>query len=298
MTRLAVNQNPTTWAIWGILTTAFLLIIVSAIIYFIFYYRRKNKNFLTVNKIAYMSIFLTFFTIQTYLFAPLIKLPIPLSFNSIWVIAVAFLFGPLEGMLFGWVADTLGVIINGYSYELLPSLIYPMIALIAGITGLIYFSDKGITKNQSIIMLQVVILLLLIILVPSMIYLSSHWDEIINNKTHGHHYSGPGIEVIMPIVITSFIVMSLITEGLFFWFLKVEDKKTDLILFTVLCISAFAERGISLMIRPFSQYFSGYEVIYTVSLLTRIISTTYLVPTVALTSFAVIKFSQIAIKIK
>ncbi len=298
ITRLADNQNPTTWTIWGIMTGTFLLIIIAAIIYFIYYYKKNDKKFLTVNKIAYMSIFLTFFIIQAYIFAPFIRIPVPFSFNSIWVIAVAFLFGPLEGMIFGWVADTLGVVINGYSYELLPSLIYPMIALIAGITGIIYFSDKGVSKNQAIIMFQSVIILLFVLLVPSMIYLSHNWDAIVNNKAYGGPYSGPGIEVIMSIVITSFVVMGLIMEGLFFWYLKSEDKRGDLILFAVLCISALAERGTSLIIRPFSQFFAGYESIYTISLLTRIMSTTYLVPTVALTSFAVVKYSQMAINIK
>lgn len=291
-----VNQSALTWHIWWAMFLTMMAILVIAIIGFAIYYIKTNKKFLTVNKIAYFAVFLCIFMIQAFIFAPLLSLPIPFSFDSISVIAVGFMFGPIEGILFGQVADTLRVFIHGWGYGPLPGTMYPMIGLIAGISGLIYQRKKNPSLWTSIVLFQLIMLIILVCSVPAVYGLGKVWDNIIVNNMYGG--ASAGAITTMSVVGVSIAIMIVIMEGLFFWFLTSENKSQDLFLLLLLTITALADRGMELIIRPFTQYFTGYEHYYYVSLLTRLISSTYLVPTVAITSFAMIKTLVVTMNIK
>lgn len=294
------NHNSITWSIWGLLTGLLLFVLIASIIFFSINYIKNNKKFLTIKKVAYLSIFLGMFIVQAFCFKPFLELPIPFSFDSIWVIAVAFIFGPLEGIMFGWIADSLRVLINGWTYQLLPSLMYPIIGLIAGITGYIYSNKDTINRKTMIISFQFLMVTVFLITIPALLGINYLWDNITINNVFDQHYGYSGISKIATIITTLIVVIIIfiLMEVIFVWFIRSEKRKEDLLLFMLLSISAFADRGMELVIRPFTQYFSGYEQIYWVSLITRMISTTYLVPTVALTSFWLVKASRFAMNIE
>lgn len=292
-----VNQTSETWIIWWAMLIINISILLISIIGFGFMYKKTKKEFLSINRIAYFSVFLCIFMLQVFIFAPLISLPIPFSFDSITVIAVGFLFGPIEGIIFGQVADTLRVFIHGWSYGILPGTMYPLIGLISGIAGIIYHNKKTASTWTLTIWFQAIVILFLIALIPAIFGLNHYWDNINNN---GMFSSESWLYPIISssIIAISVVVMLSIMEVLFYWFLKSENKREDLFMFVLLTIAAFADRGMELVIRPFTQFFTGYETIYWVALLTRVISTTYLVPTVALTSYGMIKAFQTAMNIK
>lgn len=96
------------------------------------------------------------------------------------------------------------------------------------------------------------------------------------------------------IQITTFvfsITLFIILEIIFIVIIRGENPGTDILLISMLILVAFFDRLIELIIRPFTQYFSGKEKYYTVALITRVLSSTYLIPTVTITSFIMIKTS-------
>lgn len=255
-----------------------LIIIFSTIFISIKNYRKNNIEFLNMKKITIMSSFLSFFLIQTFLLMPLMKLPIPFSFDSITTITVAFIFGPLEGILFGWVADSLRVLINGWSYQILPSLLYPMIAIISSCFGMLYFQKKNINKNKSILIFQLAVISLFLIMLSLEFVLitTSAFDEYNKN---GIFYS----------TLTTCVISLIFMEIIFIYLQTTEKSNKDLFLFVLLVCVAYLDRIIELIIRPFTEYFTGFAKIYSIALLTRILSSTYLIPTVSITSFILIK---------
>ncbi|NQX83236.1 MAG: hypothetical protein HRS50_00780 [Mycoplasmataceae bacterium] len=256
-----------------------LMIIFLTIIYFTYLNKKSQKPFLTVRKITIFATFLSLFLIQVFLFKPLLDLPIPFSFDSITIIAVGFIFGPLEGILFGWVADTIRVLIHGWSYQFLPSLMYPMIGIISGLFGLIYWNFKIIPKWKSILIFQVIIIFLFIIVFPIEYGLS-----IIASSKDSRM-----IPTLLTTIIT-FIFMELMFVYIIFSNHSSGNfgKNQMFMLMLITCIALF-DRTMELIIRPFTQYFLGYEKNYIIALYTRILSSTYLIPTVSFTSFILIK---------
>ena len=247
-----------------LLTLTLLMTIISSIVISTIYYRRSKVNWLSTKKITIMSTFLAIFMIQAFVFQPLLDLPIKFSFDSITTIAVGFMFGPLEGILFGWVADTLRVLINGWSYQLLPSLMYPMIGLIAALFGILYRRSKEITINTSAIIFQITILSLFIVSLPLNYFLT----EVVAGTN-----SSLGINSGVPTLLIS-IVMLIMVEIMFIalWFGNFD--KRDIILLTILLLTAYCDRIMELVIRPFTQYYAGYEASYIAALYTRLVSST------------------------
>lgn len=277
-------HTPLTWTIWGILTATLLLITVLSLVVFGILYKKSKREILSINRIAYFSIFLSLFLIQSIIMMPLIKLPIPFSFNSIIVIAVGFIYGPIEGIVFGLVADSLKTLINGWTYQILPSLIYPIIGLTAGLAGMIYKSELKIGKITSMILFQFLAIILLISLFPA-IYGITIIDKNINKTTYA---------IFTGIFVVTTLIMMEATFGYFIY----KDKGANLLLFTLLFVTAFSDRFLELIVTPFNQYFTGFETNYIVALSTRLISTTYLIPTVTITSFLLIKGSYLAMEVK
>lgn len=284
------NHNDLTWTIWGIMFGVAIFILLSSIIYFAWRYKKDEKKFLTSKKVIYMSIYLGFFIIHSYFLRALMDLPIPFAFESVWVITVAFIYGPLEGILFGWVADSLRVILNGWAYGLLPSLMYPLVGLISGIAGYIYRNKENISKNQTIIYFQIMMGIVILGSIPAMFGVHYYWGELDGKGMSESAFLG----ITIPTVVLMFALM----EGIFFWLIKTKNKKDDLLLFMILSLAALSDRGMELVIRPFTQYFTGYDQIYSIALITRIISSVYLIPTVALASYGIVKVTYIAWDIK
>lgn len=286
-------HTPLTWTIWAILIVLSLTFIILGIVLSVIIYRKTDRKFLTANKITLMASFMAFFLVQAFIMSPLLKLPVPFSIDSITTIAVGFIFGPLEGILFGWVADSLRVLINGWSYQFLPSLMYPMIGLIAAIFGLLYRWRNEIPNWLSILLFQAVILTMVILLIP----LSSCLVSFANsNLDAGDSYLDKIVNYKTPGIIAACLTL-IFTEIAFSCFYIFKWDKRDLWLFVLVLLAAFSDRAMEIVIRPFTQYFTGYETIYVVGLYTRLLSSTYLIPSVALTSFILIKASAYALGI-
>ncbi len=288
------NHSPLTWGIWITMLSILLIIIIGSIIVSIFYYRKTNRKFLTVKKVVIFSTFLSFFLIQAFIFAPMLKLPIPFSFDSITTIVIGFIYGPLEGILFGWVADSLRTLINGWSYSILPSLMYPMIGLISSLFGILYFKKQEIKKITSIIIFQSLIFLIILMMVG----LSIGMQYVMPYDGYNNHHYGSGINLKQTTILTSIFgaILLLIIESIFIYSVVTNNTK-ELFLFLIMLIVASVDRGMELIIRPFTQFFSGMELNYSVSLYTRMLSTTYLVPVVAATSFSLLKVTLYVIEL-
>jgi uncharacterized membrane protein len=67
--------------------------------------------------------------------------------ESVTIIAMGFLFGPLEGIVYGILADILGTLISGYMPLPIYMVTYPMIGLYAGLGGMIFRSKIKINNT-------------------------------------------------------------------------------------------------------------------------------------------------------
>ena len=67
--------------------------------------------------------------------------------DSVTIIVVGFLFGPLEAMVYGALADVVGVLIAGDAPMFLYALKYPLVGLISGSFGMLYRQKKDINHN-------------------------------------------------------------------------------------------------------------------------------------------------------
>ncbi len=287
------NHTPLTWTIWAILTITLLTFIVLGIVWSIMSYKKNNKPFLTIDKIAIFGTFLSFFIVQAFVTSPLLKLPIPFSIDSITTIAVGFMFGPLEGILFGWVADSLRVLINGWNYQFLPALMYPTIGLIASVFGILYRKYEEIPNWLSMVLFQTVIVTIVLILIPMDYFLVEFGRKQLAGLDD--KYLGELMTYQLPMLISS-IIMLFALEGIYASFYIFKWDKKDMFLLLILVLTAFADRTMELVIRPFTQYFTGYETIYVVGLYTRILSSSYLIPSVAIASMALIKVSKYSLE--
>lgn len=277
----ASNMTPTTITIWAILTLTLLAILISSIVVSVIYYRKSNVKWLSTKKLTLMATFLAIFLVQAFIFQPLLELPIKFSFDSITTIAVGFMFGPLEGILFGWVADSLRVLIHGWSYQLLPALMYPMIGLIASLFGILYRRSKDFSVTTSALIFQITVMSLFIVSLPLNYFLT----DVVTNSDGA-----------LPTLIAS-TMMFVFTEIMFaiLWFGNFDRK--DITLVTILLLTAYSDRIMELVIRPFTQYYAGYEASYVAALYTRLLSSTYLIPTVTITSYILIRTTMYTLDI-
>lgn len=280
------NHTPLTWEIWSLLTIISLTYLIIGIITSIIGYRKSNREFLTIQKVTILALFLAIYIVQIIIFKFINDATsINFSFNSITTITVGFICGPLEGILFGWVADSFKVLINGWGYQFLPSLLYPMIGLTSALFGMIYWKKNNISNLHSIIIFESITFILLLLFFPLEFILISFIE--IKKATNDNN---------LWFSISMTIIMFILIQLLMIYVYSNKLKGTDIFLLTIVLVISFSERMIELVIRPFTQYFSGYEADYGIALYTRIISSTYLIPSTAITSFLLIKATMYAME--
>jgi uncharacterized membrane protein len=78
--------------------------------------------------------------------------------DSVMIIAIGFIFGPLEAMVFGSLADIIGTLMTGFMPLPIYALKYPLIGLMAGVAGDFYKSNIKTNKILNLILLQIFIL--------------------------------------------------------------------------------------------------------------------------------------------
>ena len=142
------NRSPMDITIYVLLLTSMFLMIFSGLSYYLTKYKKEKKQVFTIKKIVIFSLFFGTFIIQSLFTRFVGSAPIiPFSLDTITIIAVGFIFGPVEGIVYGITADLTRVFINGWTPMLLPSLSFALLGLFSGMLGRLYFK-KGNEMND------------------------------------------------------------------------------------------------------------------------------------------------------
>ncbi len=283
---ILLKQTPLMIAVWSIMTLTLLSVLVSSIALNLIFNKSYKKGVFTVKKITVLATFLSILIVQTIIDAFVPGFPGMPSFESMTTIAVGFIFGPIEGIIFGWVGDLFIVLIHGWGYQILPGLMMPTIGLIAGLMGMIYKKrGEDLSNWKTIFVFQFILLLMAILMITT----SFTIVDVVGEGYEGDPWYNPDIDrlkIIAPI--TCSITLTLMEVIFTFMMIKkVEPKELSLLTF-VLFIATF-ERMLELTVRPFSQVFFNENRIYLIEFYVRLLRTSYLIPSVALSSYLLIK---------
>lgn len=277
-----MNHSSLQWGIWGLIFFVFSSILIFSIAIFYWKLYRKKENLFTIKKVVFFATFLSISLFLTFI-EGLIGKQLHISFDYVIPVVVGFIYGPLEGIIFSWITDTLNVVIHGWSYSVLSSLLLPTIGLVAGVAGIFYEKWKGTDKEilYSTIIIQISVFFCLIVLV-SMILVSTLTPMILISKKDSNtiYY----IFGAMSLVLFSTI------EFLYFYFLK-NKSRDNLLLLSMVLSSMIIARTLGSIVTPFQGYFVGYSANYFVSLLSFILHSSYVVPLEALLSYFFIKIT-------
>ncbi len=272
------KQTPLMIGIWFTMTISIFVILVSAIVINMVWNKSYKKGVFTTKKITIFATFLAILLIQTLIDVYMPSLPGMPSFESMTTITIGFLFGPIEGILFGWIADSFIVLMHGWSYQMLPALMMPLIGLVAGLMGMLYRNRNEMKKWQSITIFQItLVILMLIMLVTSL---------TIVDVAGGAKDDMDKLAIMAPITCS---IAILILEGIFFYLLYKKVEANDFYLLTLIMLTAVSERTVELIVRPFSQAYYYTHMEYFVEFYIRLLRSSYLIPSVTIASYVLIK---------
>ena len=146
--------------------------------------------------------------------------PTTISFTWITLIITGFIFGPFIGFLFGAIADTLGFLMSSSPYLWEYSIQEPLIGLVAGVIGFIYFNYKS---NKWIDFIIFEVLLTAFTMTAIIITLQEHPDfnKAIGHSTRTSSKSFMNNKIIPLVLVPIFYVVINILIG----FLILKDKK-------------------------------------------------------------------------
>ncbi len=292
------------WIIWGIIVFLSYGSLITFFTYYWFIYKRENRNILTIRKLSIFSLFFSIFIIQSFItrFMPEIGELIPFSLDSITVMAIGFMFGPIEAIIFGFVADFTRTLINGWTYQLIAASIFPIIGLLSGMCGRIYLKSNDLDINLSKIN-------------DKEIKQKKYEKPILNNKTINiiifHVFFGlfiassifaieysislnklPVDEIFIFIFVPLLVVL---TEIIYFYIFFKKPKDLSLIL--LIMIATVLSRIITgYIIRPYSIYFY-YGSPLNMAIITRVATSSYLVPSKIIVLYFVLKSSLNSIEL-
>ncbi len=285
----SLSRTTTDWIIWSSFIAFFSLILIISFVFFTMKYIKQKRNVFELWKISILSIFMGIFLIQSFISFPMIDGIIPFGLDDVVVIVIGFMIGPIEAILFGFITDTTKTFINGWTYQLLPALIYPLTGLIAGIFGEIYRTNlkrkKDVNNSElkvskklmsfDFISFQVITLLFVLFTMITPTFIRNDVYEDFNKI----------------LVLTSSIVLFTLLEITFIYLMFFSKKETtfDIKILLYVTISIILTRIITgWVIRPFSMYFYyGYDLQFQV--ISRIATSSYLVPIKIIISYWVIK---------
>lgn len=272
------------WAIWGIIVISCSLILISSIIFYFFKYKKEGTKILTIEKIPIFGMFLAIFIFQAYLtrVIPHTNEIIPFSMDDLTVVAIGFLYGPIEAIFFGAIADTTRTLINGWGFQVIAFFIFPITGLISGYFGRMYKKRNIDNRGSAESFALKTTLLYIIFLALTFTWLLFFVEDL-------------RLEV-------SFIYFAI---NLFFiivfsiWmFLLIKNKKyKDLSLIFFISLAIIISRVITgYIIRPYGQYFYfNYNLLGEINL--RIASSSYLIYIRIFVYFYFLKSSLYAIDI-
>ena len=293
------------WFIWLFFVIGFSMILIFSTIYYSWVYRKENRKVLTLKKIPVLALYFSIFLIQSFItrLSPEFGELIPFSLDNVTVIVVGVIFGPIEGMLFGFIADFSRTLINGWTYQLLASIIFPITVLIAGVFGRIYFNasnnitnidmlneqeiiypkDKGksIMENKAVnIIIFNLILLIFVLSSVFAIYITQN-----NGNT--------SLSILFIMISSPILIAMMEITYLYILFKKPEDLSLFL---TIFIIVVFSRIITGYVIRPYSLYFY-YGIPIKTSIIQRVVTSSYLIPSTTIVTFFVVKASMNSIKL-
>ncbi len=272
------TQTPLMIGIWFTMVISMLMILTSAIVINLVWNKSYKKGVFTTKKVTIFATFLAILLIQTLIDVYIPSFPGMPSFESMTTITIGFLFGPIEGIIFGWVADSFIVLMHGWTYQILPSLMMPMIGLVAGMMGMLYRNRNEFSKWVSITIFQVTLVTLMLIMLVTSLTIVDVAEGIKD-----------GVEQMAIVVPISCSITILIVEGIFFYLLYKKVETKDLYLLTLILLTAVSERTVELIVRPFSQAYYYTHLEYFVEFYIRLLRSSYLIPSVTIASFLLIK---------
>jgi uncharacterized membrane protein YdjX (TVP38/TMEM64 family) len=107
-------KSPQDIIVFSLLVSIAAIMLIAGFAHYYFKYKKEKKQVLTLKKIVVFSLFFSFFIFQSLFTRFFAGAPvIPFSLDTITIIAVGFVFGPIEGILYGLTADLTRVMING-----------------------------------------------------------------------------------------------------------------------------------------------------------------------------------------
>lgn len=273
---LKVNNSPSTfeWIVWTIIVVGSILILLFSIIFYYLKYRKINKKIISIENIPIYGMFLAIFIIQAYFtrIFPHTNELIPFSMDNITVIAIGFILGPVEAILYGSIADIIRTVINGWGFQIVSFFIFPLTGLIAGTFGQIYHQKKE--KEQFLKRNFNTEILLLIFIFASFIWLIS----FVEDARLVVSFSALGVSLL------AFLFLSL-----WIYYYRKNNKSDNLSLIFLISLTIILARIITgFIIRPFAQHFY-YEYDWMAEINLRVADSSYLIPIQIFAQFYFIK---------
>ena len=198
------------------------------------FYKNNNIPIFTTKKITIMGMFFALFLLQSFItsFQALDKF-IFLSLDSATVVLTAFLFGPIEAFFYALIADTTRIlIVQGWIWQLLYALQFPLLGLIAGNIALKYKKTKTTetTEKSSFEAKPYLHFVIIQFIFIALFLFSAIYGYMNKTDLKGIIYSS--------LVITSFFSI-VFYEGIFFFLLKKKNYDQILLLEYLLLIAVF-----------------------------------------------------------
>lgn len=233
------------------------------IIVFRFNYKKKNKKVLTINKLTFLGVMLGLAIILNYISFSF-GVPgqsVEISFDYIPILIVGFLLGPLEGILFGVLTDSILVLLNGYAWNFFLAVQKPILGLIGAGAAYIYHNEKFKISNFT-----------KIFILETSLFSLSITSIVLLSLSNPEEYSKALVGSILFILIVSVLIVNVI-----FYFIYKNDKK-NLDIFVISMMMVLISRLInSLILTPIGmQILYGHEFI--VSLLPRVVTMSFWAP--------------------
>ncbi|CRX36985.1 / / ECF-type riboflavin transporter, S component / 468773:469639 Reverse [Candidatus Hepatoplasma crinochetorum] len=273
--------------IWWILFLSFSFIIIFALIYYFILYKKEGRKALTIYKIPIFAFFYGIFLLQAFLtrIIPQAGDFIPLSFDDATIVATGILFGPIEAIVYGAIADLSRTLLNGWVPLPLPFLIFPFTGLIAGILGESYRNKKKeLSIKTQFWIFQIALLSFLAICFILVYFLGRTGEEENFLKS----------SLLILVIISPIFVILL--EFLFFYIYKYKKENLSLLVYLTL-IFIIVRIFTGFIIRPYSQFYA-FDIPFKLEFYERVFSSTYLVPSKIFVTFLFIISCSYAIKLK
>ncbi len=274
--------------VFGLVFALMLSVLAFGLVIYGKLYLKEKRQVITIRKLTIIALFFSIFIGQSYLTLLMGLTPvIPFSLDNLTIIAVSFIFGPIEGIIYAFVADATRVFINGWAFQILPIFIFPLTALLAGGIGRWYKNGgKDFSKRQGFILTQIVLATMVVVSFGAVA-----GSEIIGGvDTTDVFY----ITVIV-ITVISIVVLEII---LYFFFKNSSKKQNDenVKLFVALfMVNVISRISMGWFVRSYAQYiYWGYP--FAIEILKRMITSSYLIPIWTSLSYALIKASLFAMK--